>query len=194
MYLGLGYSKRIVPSNQNQLGIDPNNFESAGLETDPDSIQILTNTPASPEEEEDLGTRNIATISPNFQNFHYFEMPLLIQYQISPRFSLELGGKIGRLYGYRHLVFDESDAIINVLSTSTEPELVSVFQKNNEDNTIPKWNTGLLGGFAFKLTPKLQTYSNFHYGLNNYFTPKPESEASAKKWRQIEVGIRYYFK
>lgn len=193
IYFGLGYARRVAKissSGDQTLNTDAstNNLpigtpETEDTMTSPSASQDPFGTTAEPE--------FIATYSIAYQNFHYFELPLLVQYQLNARWSLELGGQVGRLYGYRYTNSVDGSSTFNTDLSFSTLEIVRSSGAFNLD--IAAWDIAALGGTAFQLNPQFQIYSNYRMSLNNYLNSSTDA-TNQKKWRQIELGVRYYFK
>ena len=114
----------------------------------------------------------------------------MLQYQATPRLSIEVGGQIARLF--------ENKA----LSTSTEEDIKLTGRSIDNQPTYNKWQGTILGGVAYRLSPQFQVYTNANFGVTDLFETQEISNSIFgdnerqinPKWRQMEVGIRYYFK
>jgi len=193
IYFGLGYARRVTKISSN--GDQALNADASSNNL-PIGIPEMEDTLTGPSTNQDpFGTtfdpEFTATTSIAYQNFHYFEFPILVQYQLHRRWSLELGGQLSRLYGYRYTnLSDGSSTFTTDLSFST---LDMVRSSGSINSDIATWDFAALGGTAFQLSPRFHIYSTYRIGLNNYLNNATDP-TNQKKWRQIEFGVRYYFK
>ena len=202
MHLGLGYSKRNPTSDQYSDDID---LADAATEATVELPEEDTSTSAAGTGvKESMDGSNNTTVGTtsldnllSYESFHYFELPLLIQYQATPRLSFEFGGQLARLYGYRY-----QDAETSRFSSPFSISHNSTIRNSNNAFSFNKWQGAILGGLAYKLSPKFLLYSNVNFGLTNnsqnnqlnVVTFDMEDLAKNQKWRQMEIGIRYFFK
>lgn len=203
LFFGLGYSKRVLTSplgNSNQELDATTTVTTTELpEADDTMMGNSSGTagtgPAPPPISEPVPDPADVLMGTTIriENIHYVEIPLLLQYQLNPRLSIELGGQISRVYGYRYYTNQISNA--GSFFTSDLNATKSEFTRTSNTNitNISAWELSALGSIGYQLHPNLQAYSTFHYGVNSYLK-SGIMENNAPKRRQIEVGIRYYFK
>ena len=198
LHFGLGYAKRISSTtstaNNNQEFASPipdviemedmNTTAGTGVGNDP-----TPSTNPNPNEIELIPNNQGIT----FSNFHYFEIPLLINYRIQSKFSLELGGSFSYLHGYRYQYKEAS-------FFSNNADLSGAFDTTRSTDlslanapTISTINWTLIGGANYQLSNNLTAYANYHYSTP-YLKAAAGTAPDKKRWQQMEVGIRYYFK
>lgn len=122
-----------------------------------------------------------------YTDFHYFDLPVFVQYRVSPRWSLSLGGQISRLYGY-HYEQEDRTYFSNGFSNNNADLRNSTFAIN--ETPLNKWNYSAIGGTSFALLPKLELYTNYQFGLN----PRFKLNSDNSKWMQGSIGVRVYFR
>ena len=196
LQFGLGYSKRI-PKVINLSNSNPNtNLGAAPIEAEMDDMSTTVGANPAPTNNptgtDPTGIEAIATGGFRYTNFHYFELPILVQYTIRPKFSVEFGGNLSYLYGYNYQynegTFFTSSTNFDIFTTTRSTTF------NQADiGTINKLEIAIIGGVNYQITNKINGYANFHYS-SPYLKGTPTSSFSSKNWQQIEVGIRYYFK
>lgn len=198
LYLGLGYGQRKRTLNANQSGNNLDAVESfPPPTTEDDDMSTSISTIPDPNNNGMSSTSDPQfdlTTSISLQKFHYIEFPVLVQYKLNNRWSLELGGQLSRLFGinYRNNDIEESaySSDVNLFSNAFDTRSASAALNYRK---LTSWEIAALGGINYQLSPKLQVYSSYHFGLNNYLT-STDTETNNQKWRQIELGVRYYFK
>lgn len=195
LHFGLGYAKRIsttTSTSNNDQGFAnsiPDMEETEDMSTTAGTG--FGNDPApsiNPPEIDLMGNQGIS-----FSNFHYFEIPLLVNYRIRSKFALEFGGSLSYLHGYRYQ-YNEASFFSN------NPNLNSAFDTSRSTDlslanapTISTINWTFIGGANYQLTKNLTAYANYHYSTP-YLKPTTNTALSKKRWQQMELGIRYYFK
>lgn len=199
LHFGLGYSKRIVTSTTSETANqDASTPIELTAETEDMSTASGSNTgPAPPPNT----TPNEAELIPGndfkYTNFHYFEIPILFQYTIRKKLVIEFGGSIGYLYGYRYQYNGASFFTKDIISNSNNAfgtRSVDLSQANL--GTVSNFNTTLIGGINYRFTKNITGYTN--YRISNKYLNNTNIAANdfnfPQRWKQIEVGIRYYFK
>lgn len=191
VHFGIGYAKRTPTSSTN------NNIELTNPTTEifqEDNMDTTAGTTAFPSSNTTMsnGMELITNSGITYTNFHYFEIPLLIQYHIRSKLSFEIGGNFSYLYGYNFKYNNASffskngDFVAAINNRTTDLSLIN-------SSTIPTINLNFKGGVSYQLTKKINAYTNYH--LSSYYLKStPTSTFSEKRWQQIEVGIRYFFK
>ncbi|MEM6317323.1 MAG: outer membrane beta-barrel protein [Bacteroidota bacterium] len=208
LLMGLGYAKRIDRTQsqrrnaESDFGIastveDPMEPETEIAEADSTfstsapSVDV-DNTGSGGENtsETTMAPTNISQQIVDFESFHYIELPISIQYQVGPRWSFHVGGRIARLHGFRYTTFEESNFSRDLSAFSQQT--TNIRTDDSVDNlNVHRWDIAAMGGIGYRFSPKLQTYLQYNHGFTDYLT---STNSEAKKWRQFELGIRYYFK
>ncbi len=195
LHVGLGYSKR---NKTNPFSNNGEDNADIAVSNDQEASQTDNEIPPPPLDPAaasgTLGTGLGAPQVDQFINFnytkiHYFELPILFQYQLSPKWSIDFGGQIGYLHGVRYEQAGESNF-------TTDNAAFSAYNTRTQDSNsgiINDFNFAAIGGFSYKISSKVSAYSNYHLS-NNYLTQTTTNSIEAKRWQQIEVGIRYYIK
>lgn len=196
LYLGLGYAKRI-PKITNSTNSNADLTAEPILEADMEDMNTTAGTGPAPSNTDPDGTGSngveaIAATGFQYSNFHYFEVPILIQYTIRPKFSIELGGSLSYLYGYNYQ-YNEDSFFTNNSTFDTFTTTRSTTFNQADIGTINKLGIAFIGGVNYQITHNINGYANFHYS-SPYIKGTPTSSFTSKNWQQIEVGIRYYFK
>lgn len=189
VHFGVGYAKRISTPILN------NDDKPSNLVAD---IMAEVDTSTAAGAASPIGSFNndmeaIANSSITYSNFNYIEVPILLQYTIRQKFTLEVGGNFSYLYGYR---YQHNGASFFTNRTPTVPSIDNTRTtdlSSANTATIPTMNLSLVGGVNYQINRKLTTYANYHFS-NYYLTGTTISTNPEKRWQQIEVGIRYYFK
>ncbi len=195
-HFGMGYAKRISSTtsttNNNQEFASPiadmEEMEDMSTTAGTGAGPVPSSTNPNPNEIDLIDNQGI-----RFSNFHYFELPFMVQYRIQSKFSVELGGSLSYLHGYRYQYqaasfFSNNANLAGSFDTSRSGDLLVA-----NAPTVSSINWALIGGVNYQLTTNLAAYANYHYS-----TPYLKSTTSAipdkKRWQQMELGIRYYFK
>jgi len=202
LHFGLGYAKRIPTVN---TSFSPNAHILAPPVLEMEEADMSTaGAGAAPIDPGANEMEVIAVSGFQYTNFHYFEVPILAQYKIRPRLSIELGGNLGYLYGYRYH-FNEASFFTNSINnnnTSFSTNSATNLSQENIGN-LNRISLTFVSGVNYQLTKQLKGYANFHFS-NQYLVTEVintnlvrtdiNTNEPAKRWKQIEVGIRYYFK
>jgi len=206
LHLGLGYATRIqnnsIENNGNEftdlmLTDDtplPNESESPDFPASPSNpttsgtgpatgIGPITGIDNSGEEMEDL------SMNFSYTKFHYFELPILFQYHFRPKWTVDFGGQIALLYGVNY----EQQGISNFTTNPGAFSNMSIRTQDTDNRVISNLNFAAIGGVSYQISPQLAAYSNYHFS-SNYLTFSHTNSEIEKRWQQIEVGVRYYFK
>lgn len=192
LHFGLGYAKRISKTTS-LVNDNAQEFATpiADMEEEID-INTTAGTGAAPSNTDPAEMEIISNQGISFSNFHYFELPLLVQYRVHAKFSLELGGSFGYLHGYRYQYKEAS-------FFSNNPNLSGAFDTSRSADlslinapSVSSINWTLIGGANYQLRPNLTAYANYHYSTP--YLKATNNTPYKKRWKQMEVGIRYYFK
>ena len=149
-----------------------------------------------PEEMDVFDPNNTITINPTinetepaiaykFTKFQYVELPILFQYQFSPKWTVDLGGQIAYTsrYHFQQIGNANSTASFNTAN----------FLALEDATFVDNLSLTAIGGISFQIAPKISAYSSYHFA-NYYLKNVAASIEEQRKWQKIEVGIRYYFK
>lgn len=195
IHFGLGYAKRMSTSiaNRDKSLSAPlaDIFEAEDMSTAAGASAAGNSTTTT--NEVDLTTNSDF----NYSNFHYLELPILFQYKVHPKISLELGGSIGYLYGYRYQyngasIFTTNSIINNNTLFGTRTTNLS----QSDIGTINRVNLTFISGINYQFSKNIVGYTNYQLS-NKYLNTaniSTDDFNSSQRWQQIEVGIRYYFK
>ncbi len=188
IHFGLGYAKRISTSALNDGNDGLNNSVAEADMSTTAGAPAPSGTGTGFSNEMEAMTNSSIT----YGDFHYFEAPILLQYTIRPKFAIKIGGNFSYLYGYSYqqnnISFFTKDASIK---PSPDNRTANLSLANAA--TIRNINLSFIGGANYQITSRLNTYVNYHFS-NYYLTGTTISTFPEKRWQQIEVGIRYYFK
>ncbi|MEM1121327.1 MAG: porin family protein [Bacteroidota bacterium] len=212
--VGLGYARSVLQLKYSSSGDQTDPMPPVELEQtaipDPDSTGLATAEP-DPDMDNNAGefdpiTNNAAgqgttrNVNLSFNSFHYIELPILIQYRFQPRWRVELGGKISRLYGYSYQSADSRPTFANnlgIFNAKSEDLLENAdasYHSSIADAAIKSWEWAVLGGLSYQIQPNWQIYSQYHFGLNNYLDISDSDGRNARKWRRMELGVRFSFR
>jgi len=202
LHIGLGYAHRIKDnsSNNNEDELVEVIFSGDNTESnDPDDQNFPTTaTGTGPSPGNPNPSPTVPVVNPpefdysdplNFTKFQYFELPILFQYRLNTKWTLDFGGQIALLHGVHYKQNQES-------LFSTNPNNISIngLRSSTENRGIVgDINLTAIGGIAYQISPKLSAYSSYHFS-SYYITNSFSSSDLEKRWQQIEVGVRYYFK
>lgn len=201
LHIGLGYARRIRNST---ISNQENDLADIYTNTDNTGDDIAGTTEA--EEEDFPGASTSAPVAGtsmpvqndplenfssqlNFNKLQYFELPILFQYQIKPKWSIDFGGQIALFHGV-HL---DSGGNSNFTTDLVTFSNATTRSQDLNSRMIKDINFAAIGGISYQITPKLSAHSSYHFS-NNYITNTVANSDLEKRWQQIEVGIRYYFK
>ncbi len=169
LHAGLGYARRIKnnTTNNNDFPVVLSSNPVAGTNNDPNTIDpAFSNSLA-------------------YKKFQYFELPILFQYQIRPKWTIDFGGQIALFHGVYYQSSEESNFTTDSTTLSNADNRIQDLSLG----AIATINFAAIGGISYQITPGLSAYSAYHHSTN-YLT----NTDSNKRWQQIEVGVRYYFK
>ena len=196
VHFGIGYASR---SRIKLFGKDENlapiaTFDSSSADIPEDDEE---NMPASPIENPGSGSLGSGDLeegsnfsqSFKYTKFQYFEIPILFQYRFHPKWTVDLGGQIAYLHGARYDEAGESFYISNFNALNN----TNTRSADTNAGIINKVNFGAVGGFSYNISPKFSAYSNYH--ISTYYLKSTSPNLTPnKRWQQLEVGVRYYFK
>lgn len=154
---------------------------------------VLTNggsigTNADPTQESfDLDTLDIVGVSlEDYSNdLLQLEIPLLIEYQVAPRWSIQIGGYVNRVLLARENT-DYLLATLNELSGTTSNVLYNR-QSEITEPILNSWNYGLEGGIRFHISKHWKVHAFGSWGLKNFY----ETDARNERRRTVQLGIQY---
>ncbi|MFK7980224.1 MAG: outer membrane beta-barrel protein [Saprospiraceae bacterium] len=202
IHFGLGYARRIPSSKTaNDKSLNAPFADTMEIEELEDISPTAGASSADTTINTNTNTMDLIPISAfNYRSFHYFELPILFQYKVRSKISLELGGSIGYLYGYR---YQSEEASIfttnsNPLNNSLSGTRVANFNQA-AIGTINRINLTFISGLNYQLSKNIVGYTNYQLSNKYLKYTKPANIPAdgfnlSQRWQQIEVGIRYYFK
>jgi len=181
LQFGLGYSRRIPTSITNEA----EDLSSPLADVFTEEMEMEDLNPAAGTFIDTSGNNTSTEIdlmensTRSYTNFYYFELPIIVQYQVRPKLAIEVGGNLSYLSKDVNAItiFDNSHSNLSLTNLSS----------------IPTINLSLIGGVNYQINKKINVYTNYHYS-GYYLKSTPISTFSEKRWQQIEVGIRYFFK
>ncbi len=180
---GLGYSKLTI-NTTSTVGsssiLSADGVEISSPVEDTKQEEIASANPM----DQDSTTQPMADLVDfTFRHLHSIELPISIQYQMMPNFSLEAGGQIARLLGYHYA---QNGATFYTTQGSPQVENINLSLSSTPFST---WQFSAFGGVNYAITPNLQLNARYHLGLNNYY----QLEEPHKKWSYGTIGLGIWF-
>jgi hypothetical protein len=184
LHIGLGYSNRKFKEN---ISIEVETSTPAPENTTANS------DPNNPDPTTSFVPTNPAIVPLTFNRFHYFDLPITLQYKISPRWGVSAGAQLSHLYSHNFQNQGQeefaSEPSVNVDLTGSSNGKMNMSTNQISYQTKP-WDMAIQAGFFYQISPKLKLEANYRSSINNYL----EIAGHQYNWKQMDIGIRYYFK
>lgn len=122
------------------------------------------------------------------------DLPLLFQYRIAPRWSVELGGRAS----YRiNSKWENTDRLQNTLAQSESLSRINIITNSfrisagggNTAIVVNPWQWSATAGITYRLSPHWQWRIQYHHGLNGTFQDNRLDLYDRRLW--ISAGYRF---
>ena len=131
-------------------------------------------------------TLNVTSKDNNRMN--YLNIPIMLRYNLTKKFSLELGYQVGVFLWGKSEVNSATKLLVAGIGYLENSEESSTLQYRNKDvNTIDQ---SIVGGFSYEIDNGLELNLRFQQGLNGFYKqPDKLNELKVKTGGAVDVDI-----